>query len=96
MQQRRIRSDRYFGIDHDCERFVGDLDPIARVLRKVAVLGQNDYNRLTDIAHLLARQRIERRRVIILHPRRRPHRLDQIIQFLRGVNGEDARHLGGR
>ena len=96
VQQRRVLPDSHLGIDHGSERFVGDLDPIERILREVSVLGQNRHNRLTDIANLVARQRIERRRMIILHPRRRAHRLDQVMQILRGVDGEDARHLGGR
>ena len=62
-----------------------------RVLREVSVRGQNGHNGLTDIADLVARQRIERRRVIIFHPRRRAHRLDQIMQILRGVDGEGRR-----
>src|SRR6516165_2743763 len=44
----------------------------------------------------MTRQRVELRRVIILQPRRRPHRLDQITQILRGVDGEDTQHLGRR
>jgi hypothetical protein len=96
VQQRRIRSDCHLGIDHGFKRLEGNLDPGERVLREVSVLGQNGDKGLTDIADLVARQRMERRRVIILHPRRRAHGFDQIIQFLRGVDGEDARNLGGR
>jgi hypothetical protein len=34
--------------------------------------------------------------VILLQPRRRAHRLDQILQILRGVDGKDTWHLDGR
>ena len=93
VQQRRILSDGDLGIDHGFEQIVGDLDPSDRVLGEVTVLAQNCHDRLADIADLVARQRKQLRRVVVLHPRRCTHRLDQIIEIMRGVNGEDALHL---
>jgi hypothetical protein len=59
-------------------------------------LGQNRDDRLADIADLVARQRIECGRVIIVHPRRRAHRTYETIEVARGVDRENPRHGGRR
>ena len=68
VKHRPIVAERHLGIDHRFERFVGDLDPVTRVLRYVSVLGQNGGDRFADIANFPARQRVERGRLIILKP----------------------------
>ena len=52
VQHRRILPDGRLGIDHGFEGSVGDLDPIAPVLREASVLGQNRQDGLTDITNL--------------------------------------------
>lgn len=89
VKQRGILSESHLGIDHGFERFEGDRDPTERVFREVPAFGQGD-DRLTDIAQFFTRQAIEVGPVVILHARYRAHRLDQIIELLRGVDAENA------
>jgi hypothetical protein len=96
VQQRRIPAERRLGVGHGGEQFVGDLDPVAGVLGDVSVLGQDGGDWLPHVADLLARQRVEGCRVIILQPRRHAYRLHQILQIPRGVDAEHTRHPGGR
>jgi hypothetical protein len=47
------------GVAGSFERLVGDLDPIERVFREAAGLGQNGDDRLPDVADFSARRRIK-------------------------------------
>ena len=57
----------------------------------IAAVGDDADDRLADIAHLAARQRQDRRGVVIRHARGREQRLDQIAYIVRGEYGNDAR-----
>ena len=51
VQHRRVRPERGFRIDDGGQRLVAHLDQRERVLRPVAVLGHDDGDRLTGVAH---------------------------------------------
>jgi hypothetical protein len=96
MQQRRILQDGELRIDNRCQCLVGNLDPAQCVFSQIPAFGKNGDDGLTDIAHLAARQRIDRRRVVIPHTGGRAYRLDQALQVFCRVDTADSRHLRGR
>ncbi len=91
VQQRRAGAHRLLRIDNERQRFVVDGDQRRRVFRLVAVPGDDTGDRLADMAHLVARQRENRRGVIIRHARGCDQRLDGVAQIFRCEHGDDAR-----
>jgi len=92
VQQRRIRPDRGFRIDHDRQRLEIDLDQFERVFGEIAALGHHRDHRLADIAHLALRQRNQRRGVIVRHARCGEQRFDAAFEIGAGKH----RHHAGR
>ena len=74
MQQRRAVANCFFRIDHDRERLEVDLDQFERILGQIAAFRHDADDRLADVAHLVARQREDRRRVVVRHARGREQR----------------------
>ena len=91
VQQRRAGARRLLRIDDGRQRFVVDGDQRRRVFGLVAVPGDDAGDRLADIAHFVARQRKNRRGVIIRHARGRDQRLDRVAQIVRREHRDDAR-----
>ena len=67
------------------QRLEIDVDQLERVLGEIAALGDHADDRLADMAHLVARQRQDRRRVIALHARGREQRLDVVRGLARSA-----------
>ena len=78
VQQRRAGTHRLLRIDHNRQRFVVDGDELKRVLGVITAVGNDADDRLADIAHLVLRQRQDRRGVIMRHARGRDQRLDRV------------------
>ena len=87
MQHRLRRIERRERIDHRRQRLVVDLDQVERVLGEIAVGGDDDRDRLADIAHAADRDRpaFDRR----LDPDRKACR--QRGYLVAGDDGDDAR-----
>ncbi len=92
MQQRRARLDRFDRIVDARQRLEIDGDQLDRILGKVTAFRHHPDNGLADIAHLAARQRQDRRRVITAHARGREQRLDRGFDVVRG---QHRKHAGG-
>ena len=91
MQQRSAVGDCLLAARNRAKRFVFDLDQFERVFREVSRGGDDRGDGLADIADLAGRERHDRRRVIIGHPRERNHRLEIVGDVVRGEHGDDAR-----
>ena len=76
VQQRRAGTRRLFRIDDHRQQLVIDGDEFQRILGLIAVLRHDADDRFADIADLAARQRQDRRRVIVFHARGGDQRLD--------------------
>ena len=90
VQQRRAVFQRLFRIDHERQRLVFDIDELQRVFGLIAALRDDTDDRLADIAHLAARQRQERCRVVVLHARGRDQNLDVVGKIIGREDGDDA------
>ena len=68
-----------------------DVDQFEGVLSQVAVLREHCDDWLADVANLVPRQRVNRRRMVVLHARGRAHRRE-VVQLGGRVDGDDSRH----
>ena len=96
MQQRRAVPHRLFRIDHDRQWFVVDGNQRRCVFGLVAAVGNDADDRLADMADLVARQRKNRRGVIIRHARGRDQRLDRVAPIRRCEHRNDTRRRARR
>ena len=79
------------------ERFEIDGDVLGRVLREVTAFRNDAGDRFTYIAHLLARERANGRRVVASHARGGAQRFDRLLEIHGGEHRRDAgRRLRGR
>ena len=67
VQQCRVLQECELRINDRRQRLVRDLDPVQRVLRQRPAFGNNGDHRLAHIAHLAARQRVYRCRMVVSH-----------------------------
>ena len=91
VKERRAGTHRLLRIGDKRQRLIIDANELARVFGVVAALGDDPDDRLTDIAHLAARQRQDWRRVIIRHARGGDDGFDQVRQILGREHRDDAR-----
>ena len=92
MQHRLLWIERGERIDDGGQRLVVDLDQLQRILGEVAVGGDNDRDRLADIAHALDRDRPALDRRLYADDEARRQRGD----LSAGENGRDAECLARR
>ena len=78
MEQGRILQDRLLWIDHDAEVSELDVDQFEGILGQVAVLREHCNDWLADVANLVPRQRVNRRRMVVFHARGRAHRRELV------------------
>ncbi len=88
--QRRGGGNGEFSVGDRAQRRVFDVDQLDRVLGEIAVFRDDGDHGFPDIAHLLRRQRQNRRRVIVRHPRNRNHRPVVARDIVGGEDRDDA------
>ena len=89
----RRPGDGFERIDDRRERFVGDVDVLERIARRVRRRRDDDGDRLADEPHLVEREQVMRRRFEIRHlVRDRQRRGDavRVVQVATRVGGEHA------
>ena len=55
IETRRVRLEGLFGVEHDIERIVLDVDQLKRVFEGVFIAGDHNRQRVADVFHLVYR-----------------------------------------